>query len=102
MVPANIARMLAEWNGLFSRHKKGLALLAPALNICHVACGRTDVFVDFGSEMTGHAAAAFILENAGGKVSNYDFTPWDHRSKGIVASNAFLHYLLRSFAHKQN
>jgi len=91
MIPANLERILAEWRGLFERQRKGLALLSPALNICAVACGRTDVFIDFGSEMEGHAAAAFILQNAGGRVSNYDFTPWDHGSKGIIASNGELH-----------
>ncbi len=95
MTPAKVTKMLSEWKPLFEQHKKGLALLAPALNICHVACGRTDIFVDPGSEMTGHAAAAFILQNAGGRASNYDFTEWDHRTKGIVASNALVHDQLR-------
>jgi fructose-1,6-bisphosphatase/inositol monophosphatase family enzyme len=100
MIPANLRRMIDEWPELLACQKKGLALLAPALNICHVACGRTDVFIDFGSEMEGHAAGAFILQNAGGAVSNYNFTPWDHRSKGIIASNGKLHEALSRIAHR--
>ena len=98
LIPANLRRILDEWQPLFERQRKGLALLSPALNICNVACGRTDVFVDFGSEMAGHAAAALILANAGGTVSNYDFSAWDHRSRGIIASNGKLHRSLEEIA----
>lgn len=33
------------------------------------------------------AAAVLILKNAGGQVLNYDFSDWDHRQKGIIATN---------------
>ncbi len=98
LIPANLERVLREWRSLFDVQRKGLPLLSPALNLCNVARGRTDVFLDFGSEMTGHAAGAFIVQNAGGTVTNYDFTPWDHRSRGVVASGQRLHPALAAMA----
>ena len=86
VTPKNWSRYLDEWGRLFSAQKKGLALLCPSLNICNVACGRIDAFIDFGSEMEGHAAASLIAQRAGAVVKNYDFTPWDHRTKGIIVS----------------
>lgn len=83
----NIARYYADWAPLFDNAKKAMPLLSPSLNLCNVARGRIDCFIDFGSSMEGHAAAALIVQNAGGKVTNYDLTAWDHRTKGIVATN---------------
>jgi fructose-1,6-bisphosphatase/inositol monophosphatase family enzyme len=83
----NIQRYYKDWGYIFENAKKGMPLLSPALNICNVARGRTDFFIDFGSNMEGHSAAVLILKNAGGKVYNYDFTEWDYKSKGIIATN---------------
>jgi fructose-1,6-bisphosphatase/inositol monophosphatase family enzyme len=76
-----------NWNQLFEGSRKGLGLLSPALNICNVARGRIDCFIDHGSNPEGHAAAALILKNAGGRVLNYDLSRWDPMSKGIFAAN---------------
>jgi len=83
----NIKKYYEKWNILFKNCKKGIGLLSPALNICNVARGRIDCFLDFGSNMEGHAAGSLILKNAGGKILNYDFTNWDHKTKGIIATN---------------
>ena len=86
----NIRRYYEDWTDVFDRCRKGLGLLAPSLNICNVARGRIDAFIDFGSSMEGHAAAALILQNAGGIARDYDGVDWDHTTRGIVASNARL------------
>ncbi|KNY25477.1 inositol monophosphatase family protein [Pseudobacteroides cellulosolvens] len=83
----NIQRYYKDWSCIFENAKKGMPLLSPALNICNVARGRTDFFIDLSSNMEGHSAAALILKNAGGKVYNYDFTEWDYKSKGIIVTN---------------
>lgn len=83
----NISSYYKDWQILFTDCKKGMGLLSPALNICNVARGRTDCFIDFGSSMEGHAGAALILEKAGGTALNYDLSQWDYRSKGIAAGN---------------
>jgi len=86
----NIRRYHEDWTDVFDRCRKGLGLLAPSLNICNVARGRIDAFIDFGSSMEGHAAAALILQNAGGIARDYDGADWDHATRGIVASSARL------------
>ena len=86
----NIRRYHEEWVNVFDRCRKGLGLLAPALNLCNLARGRIDAFIDFGSSMEGQAAAALILQRAGGTVQNYDRSPWDHRTVGVVATNGGL------------
>ena len=86
----NIQRYHDQWAHLFQRSRKALGLLSPALNLCNVARGRIDAFVDFGSSMEGHAAGALIVGNAGGLAINYDNAPWDHRSEGVIAWNGHL------------
>ena len=92
----NIQRYHDEWPHLFQRSRKALGLLSPALNLCNVARGRIDAFIDFGSNMEGHAAGALIVANAGGVVANYDHSPWDHLSEGVIAWNGRLETFERS------
>lgn len=84
----NINRYRNEWHELFEHSKKALGALSPSLNICAVAMGRSDVFVDFGCSMEGQAAGGFILQKAGGRIFNYDLTEWDHRVKGVACCTA--------------
>ena len=84
----NITRYYQEWPHAFGSSRKGLGALAPALNLCNLARGRIDAFIDCGSAMEGHAAGALIAAQAGGTVTNYDGTPWDHSSQGVVATNS--------------
>jgi len=44
--------------------------------------------------MEGQAAGALILQNAGGKLLNYDLSKYDHRAAGIIATNSNLPVLL--------
>lgn len=83
----NISQYYQRWGYIFENCKKGMPLITPALTICNIARGRIDIFIDFGCSMEGQAAAALILKNAGGQVLNYDFSDWDHRQKGIIATN---------------
>lgn len=85
-----IGRYFADWGPTINSCQKGIGLLSPALNICNVARGRLDLFIDNGSSMEGHSGAALILCNAGGINRNYDLSEWDHRTKGIVAANGAL------------
>lgn len=83
----NIERYHKDWLRFFDNCRKGLGLLSPSLNICNVARGRFDCFVDFGSSMEGQAAASLILKNAGGALMNYDLSNWQYKITGVVASN---------------
>lgn len=86
----NINRYHSEWGTVFDVCLKGLGLLSPAMNLCNVARGRIDAFIDFGCSMEGQAAGGYILQKAGGKISNYDRSPWNHYETGIVGTNGHL------------
>lgn len=91
-----IEQYYQDWRVLFESCRKGVGWTAPALTLCNVARGRTDIFIDSGASMHGQAAAGFILTNAGGRLFNYDMSSYHHRSKGIIASNPKLADTLQS------
>ena len=62
-----------------------------ALDICYVAAGRLDGFWELGLHPWDIAAGALIVEEAGGRVSLCDDTPFRSRVGEIVASNGHIH-----------
>lgn len=86
----NIARYQKEWPRAFEESRKALPLLSPSLNLCSVASGKADAFIDFGCSFEGQAAGAYILQKAGGTVSDYDTPDYDFRKTGIIAANSVL------------
>jgi len=63
-----------------------------ACNMTSVACGRLDGFYEFGfGGPWDVAAAACILEEAGGKVIDPQGGPFDVMSHRVLATNAHLH-----------
>ncbi len=62
-----------------------------ALDLCWVACGRFDAFWEYNLQAWDIAAGYLIVEEAGGKVTNFSkekYTIWD---KETLASNAVMH-----------
>lgn len=86
----NINRYHSEWGTVFDSCLKGLGLLSPAMNLCNVARGRIDAFIDFGCSMEGQAAGGYILKKAGGQILNYDKSSWNHCETGAIATNGCL------------
>ncbi|MGH9569643.1 MAG: inositol monophosphatase family protein, partial [Candidatus Angelobacter sp.] len=69
-----------------------------ALDLCYVACGRYDAFWEFNLNPWDTAAGVLIVEEAGGKVTNFSGGPFTIDSRQVVASNTLLHdELLRQF-----
>ncbi len=62
-----------------------------ALMVCYVAEGKGDGFIVTGVKSWDCAAAALILEEAGGKVTNYAGNAWAPEDHTIIASNSLLH-----------
>lgn len=62
-----------------------------ALDLCYVACGRLDGFWELYLQPWDTAAGRIILEEAGGKVTNFKGTPFSIHMKEILASNGRLH-----------
>jgi myo-inositol-1(or 4)-monophosphatase len=64
---------------------------AAALNLCYLACGRFDAFWEIKLRAWDTAAAALIIEEAGGVVSDFRGAPFDPFGAECAASNRHLH-----------
>ena len=70
-----------------------------ALDLCSVAAGRFDGFWEFNLNPWDTAAGVLIVEEAGGKVTRFDGSPFELDSRETAASNGLIHdALLREFA----
>lgn len=69
-----------------------------ALDLCDVACGRFDGFWEFNLNPWDTAAGTLIVEEAGGRVSRFDGSPFELDSRETLASNGLVHdALVREF-----
>jgi len=64
---------------------------AAALDLAYVAAGRFDGFWEEGLKPWDVAAGVLLIEEAGGRVSNYRGEPFDIHTPPIVASNGLIH-----------
>jgi myo-inositol-1(or 4)-monophosphatase len=62
-----------------------------ALDLCNVACGRFDGFWEFNLNPWDTAAGVLLVEEAGGKVSRFDGSPFQLDSRETLASNGLVH-----------
>ena len=62
-----------------------------ALDLCNVASGRFDGFWEFNLNPWDTAAGTLIVEEAGGKVSSFDGSPFQLNSRETLASNGLVH-----------
>ncbi len=69
-----------------------------ALDLCNVAAGRYDGFWEFNLNPWDTAAGVLIVEEAGGRVTRFDGSPFELNSRETLASNGLIHdALLREF-----
>jgi myo-inositol-1(or 4)-monophosphatase len=64
---------------------------AAALDLAYVACGRFDGFWEEGLKPWDVAAGSLMVEEAGGRVSNYEGGPLSIYAPPILASNGLIH-----------
>src|SRR5439155_21703596 len=62
-----------------------------ALDLCYVACGRADAFWEWRLHPWDTAAGSLIVEEAGGKMSDFAGAPFDVLGEQTLASNGLLH-----------
>ncbi len=65
-----------------------------ALDLANVACGRLDGFWECGLKPWDVAAGIVLVEEAGGKIANYQGGAYDLYGKYTLASNGLLHAAL--------
>jgi myo-inositol-1(or 4)-monophosphatase len=64
---------------------------AAALDLAYVAAGRFEGFWEEGLRPWDVAAGVILVEEAGGKVTRYDGTPFEIYNPPILASNGLVH-----------
>jgi myo-inositol-1(or 4)-monophosphatase len=62
-----------------------------ALDLCYVAMGRCDGFWEMDLHPWDTAAGRVILEEAGGRITDFSGNPFSIYTKQIVASNGRIH-----------
>jgi len=71
-----------------------------ALDLCYVACGRYDAFWEFNLNSWDTAAGVLLVQEAGGRVTNFSAGPFTIDSREVLASNGLLHdELITEFAN---
>lgn len=76
----------------FAQHARTLRSTGSAsLSLAWVAAGRIDVYFNYGVGPWDVAAAAVIIDRAGGKVTNPAGETWSLADPGCVASNKAIH-----------
>jgi len=62
-----------------------------SLDLCYVACGRADAFWEWRLHPWDTAAGSLIVEEAGGKMSDFTGQTFDIHGEQTLASNGLLH-----------
>jgi myo-inositol-1(or 4)-monophosphatase len=93
--PYDMHRQGPDLIGLFDqfmrRARAVRRLGSAALDLCYVAAGRFDAFWEQQLKPWDVAAGALIVEEAGGRVSGMDGSPFDGAAAHLVASNGRIH-----------
>lgn len=69
---------------------------AASIDLAHVACGRLDGYWERGLSPWDMAAGIVLVEEAGGKVTAYDRSPFQIGTGRILATNGYIHHTLSS------
>jgi myo-inositol-1(or 4)-monophosphatase len=71
-----------------------------ALDLASVAVGRFEGFWEFGLKPWDTAAGVLLVEEAGGKVTDFSGQPYRLGGPVILATNGLIHDEMRSVAEK--
>ena len=63
-----------------------------AIDLAYIACGRFDGFWEDGLNAWDVAAGVLLIQEAGGRVSDFKGEPLDIYSPKVLASNGLVHY----------
>ncbi len=78
--------------GFFNQNTLGIRRLgSAATDLAYVACGRFESFYEYGLSPWDVAAGAFIVQQAGGQVSDFNQQSNFIFGKEILASNTLIH-----------
>ncbi|MBS1584716.1 MAG: inositol monophosphatase [Bacteroidetes bacterium] len=72
-----------------------------AIDLCWVACGRFDGFWEYNLNPWDIAAGYLIVEEAGGKITNFAGAPYTVFDKETLATNGLIHEAMQSIIHNK-
>lgn len=82
----------AEWAAFVSRCQGMARMGSAALDLSYVACGRFDVYWEYGLATWDMCAGVLIAQEAGGQVTDYAGQPFNVLKRGgLLATNGLLH-----------
>lgn len=85
---------LEEWLKLFKKlteQTHGVRRMgSAAVDLAYVACGRIDAFYEYNLNAWDVAAGAFIVQQAGGKVTDFSGGPDFIQNRRLLASNGLI------------
>jgi myo-inositol-1(or 4)-monophosphatase len=88
-----------QFYGDFTQHSHGVRRDgSAALDLACVAAGRFDGFWEFNLQKWDTAAGALLVEEAGGKVSDFEGKPYRLGGPVILATNGLIHEEMRAMA----
>jgi myo-inositol-1(or 4)-monophosphatase len=88
-----------QYYGEFTQRSHGVRRDgSAALDLGCVACGRFDGFWEFGLNKWDTAAGVLLIEEAGGKVSDFEGRPYQLGGPVILATNGLIHEEMRCVA----
>ena len=88
-----------QYYGEFTQRSHGVRRDgSAALDLASVACGRFDAFWEFGLSKWDVAAGILLIEEAGGKVSDFEGNPYRLGGPVILATNGLIHEEMRNAA----
>ena len=88
-----------QYYGEFTQRSHGVRRDgSAALDLASVASGRFDAFWEFGLNQWDTAAGVLLIEEAGGKVSDFEGKPYQLGGPVILATNGRIHEEMRKVA----
>ncbi len=82
---------LPAWRMFLERAQGVRRLGAAAIDMCAVAIGRMDGFWEHGLNPWDTAAGWILVEEAGGRVTKMDGSPFDNYSSSLLCTNGKIH-----------
>lgn len=71
-----------------------------AIDLCWVACGRFDGFWEYNLSSWDLAAGYLIVQEAGGRITDFDGNPYNVFDKQTLATNGHIHEAMLSLIRK--
>lgn len=94
-IPKNMERTLAVFPALLASVSDVRRTGTAAYDLCCVADGRSDSYVELGLNLYDYAAGYVVLTEAGGKFTGWDDDEDGLKTGNVVSSNGLLHEAIR-------